>query len=91
MKTFEKTTVLTGALNYDNLTDPRTMEFGVSKELTDIANELQTLVRNIQDYDCSVIGRMKRGAITWEELSEELGDLFQQILNTTSFVLEKFD
>ena len=91
MKTFEKTTTLTGVLDYNNLTDPRTMEYGVSYELTEIAKELDSLVEKVKLFDYSMVGKMKRGAITWEELNEQLGDLFQQILNTTSFVLEKFD
>jgi peptidoglycan hydrolase CwlO-like protein len=76
---------------YANLVDTTTLEYGISKELTDIANELQTLVRNVQDLDNSFIGRMKRKAITWEEVAEELESLQKQIKNTTDFILEKFD
>ena len=78
-------------LIYANLVDITTLEYGISKELTDIANELQTLVRNVQDLDNSFIGRMKRKAITWEEVAEELESLQKQIKNTTDFILEKFD
>ena len=80
-----------GYLNYDNLSDTRTMEYGISKELTDIANEFDRLSRKVANFDYSMVGKMKRNAITWEQLDEDLGDLFQEILNTTSFILEKFD
>ena len=76
---------------YENLVDTTTLEYGMSKELTEIANELQTLARNVQDLDNSFIGRMKRKAITWEEVAEELASLQKQIKNTTDLILEKFD
>lgn len=76
---------------YANLIDATTLEYGISKELTEIANELQTLVRNVQDLDNGFIGRMERKAITWEEIAEELESLQKQIKNTTDFILEKFD
>lgn len=76
---------------YDNLTDTRTLEFGVCEELTNVANELQTLVRNVQDLNQSFINRMKRDALTWEDVAKELVEIRNQIENTTDFVLEKFD
>jgi peptidoglycan hydrolase CwlO-like protein len=76
---------------YENLVDTTTLEYGLSKELTEIVNELQTLAKNVQDLDNSFIGKMKRKAITWEEVAEELESLQKQIQNTTDFILEKFD
>lgn len=76
---------------YENLTDSTSLEYGVSKELTEVANELQTLVREIQDLDESFIGRMKRKDLTWEDVARELAELQERIENVTDFILEKFD
>jgi hypothetical protein len=91
MKTFEKTTTLSGVLDYRNLTDPRTMEFGVSKELTDIVDELKNLAKAIEKYDIQLVGKMKRNAIDWETVAADLEDIKRDIKNRTDFILEKFD
>lgn len=76
---------------YENLTDNTSLEYGVSKELTEVADELQTLVREVQYLDESFIGRMKRKDLTWEDVARELAELQERIENVTDFVLEKFD
>ena len=91
MKTFEKITTLTGALDYRNLTDPRTMEFGVSKELTDIVDELKSLAKDIEKYDIQLVLRMQRSAVNWETVAMELANIKRDIKNRTDFILEKFD
>lgn len=76
---------------YENLTDKTSLENRVCEELTNAADELQTLVRNIQNLNESFVGRMKRNALTWEQVAKELSEIQTQIENTMEFVLEKFD
>lgn len=76
---------------YENLTDKTSLENRVCEKLTNTADELQTLVRNIQDLNESFVGRMKRQALTWEQVAKELSEIQTQIENTMEFVLEKFD
>lgn len=75
---------------YENLTDTTSLENGVCEELTNVADELQTLVRNIQDLNENFVGRMKRQALTWEQVTKELDEVKAQIEDTMEFVLEKF-
>lgn len=76
---------------YENLIDKTSLENRVCEELTNAADEFQTLVRNIQDLNESFVGRMKRNALTWEQVAKELSEIQTQIENTMEFVLEKFD
>ena len=76
---------------YENLTDKTSLENGMCEELTNVADELQTLVRNIQDLNENFVGRMKRQALTWEQVAKELSEIQTQIEDTMEFVLEKFD
>ena len=76
---------------YENLIDNTTLEYGISKELTEVVKELQTLTKNVQKFDESLIGRMKRNALSWEDVANELEDLRNEIKNVTYFILEKFD
>lgn len=76
---------------YENLIDNTSLEYGISKELTEVVKELQTLTKNIQKFDESLIGRMKRNALSWEDVANELEDLRNEIKNVTYFILEKFD
>ena len=76
---------------YENLTDKTSLEHGILEELTALENELQTLVRNIGDLNESFVGRMKRNALTWEDVATELEEMRGNIKNTMEFILEKFD
>ena len=76
---------------YENLTNKTSLEYGISKELIEVADELQTLTRNIQDLDESFIGRMKRNSLSWEDIFNELEDLRNEIERVSEFILEKFD
>lgn len=76
---------------YDNLTDTRTLEFGVCEELTNIYKELQGLAKKADDLNLSFVEKMKRNALTWEEVAADLAELKDSIENITDFVLEKFD
>lgn len=76
---------------YENLTDKTTLEHGMSAELNEVHKELVNLAQVVKDLDLSIIGRMKRNAITWEDIAHELDDLRNRIANTTDYILEKFD
>lgn len=76
---------------YENLTDETSLENVMCEELTNAADELQTLVRNIQDLNESFVERMKRQVLTWEQVAKELSEIQAQIEDTMEFILEKFD
>lgn len=76
---------------YENLTDSTTLEYGMSKELNEVHTELTNLAQAVKDLDLSIIGRMKKEAISWEDIAKELEALREKIENTTDYILEKFD
>lgn len=76
---------------YDNLTDRTSLESGVCEEITNIVEELRNLANVAENLNHSFVNRMKREALTWEDVAKELAELQNQIENTTDFVLEKFD
>lgn len=76
---------------YENLTDNTTLEYGMSKELNEVHTELTNLAQAVKDLDLSIVGRMKKEAISWEDIARELEVLRERIENTTDYILEKFD
>lgn len=76
---------------YENLTDNRTLEYGVSKELTDIVAELRNLADRIQGTEEKWVGGLKRGAVTWEDTAKTIACMANDIEHTMEFILEKFD
>lgn len=79
------------APKYENLTDNTTLEYGMSKELNEVHTELTNLAQAVKDLDLSIVGRMKKEAISWEDIAKELEVLRERIENTTDYILEKFD
>lgn len=79
------------APKYENLTDNTTLEYGMSKELNEVHTELTNLAQAVKDLDLSIVGRMKKEAIGWEDIAKELEVLRERIENTTDYILEKFD
>lgn len=76
---------------YENLTDNTTLEYGMSKELNEVHTELINLAQAVKDLDLSIVGRIKKEAISWEDIAKELEVLRERIENTTDYILEKFD
>lgn len=79
------------APKYENLTDNTTLEYGMSKELNEVHTELINLAQAVKDLDLSIVGRIKKEAISWEDIARELEVLRERIENTTDYILEKFD
>ena len=76
---------------YENLTDNRTFEYGVSKELTDIIAELRKLADRVQSTEEMWVGSLRRGAVTWEDTAKTIACMADDIEHTMEFILEKFD
>ena len=76
---------------YENLTNKVSIESMICQELTNVGDELQTLVRNIQDLNESFVGRMKRNDLTWRQVEVELQTIKNEIKIKMEYVLEKFD
>ena len=76
---------------YENLTKKTTLEWGMTTELNEVHTELLNLAQAVKDLDLSIVGRMKRNAISWEDIAHELDVLRDRIENTTDFILDKFD
>lgn len=57
------------APSYENLMDKRTMEYGLSAEMTDVKEELQELAELTNKIDCKLVGGLQQGNLkTWEEV-----------------------
>ena len=83
--------MMTDKPKFENLTNNKTMEFGLSCELTEIATILQTTAQKVLEVDSEMIIKMKQNSLTWEEVANQLEKLSSIIKHRTDYILEKFD
>lgn len=82
---------MTGKPNYENLTDNKTLEFGMMKELSEIQTTLENMAKEVSELNTKCVNQMKQGELTWKKLAEELEELHTLLGQRTDYILEKFD
>ena len=76
---------------YNNLTDNRTVEWGVAKELTDIKERFAALAKLADDLNVKFVGGLQQGSIKdWETVAQLLSEFEEEVELKMEMISEKF-
>ena len=76
---------------YSNLTDNRTVEWGIAQELTDIAEEFTALAKLANDLNTCLVGGLQQGSIKeWEEIAKLLSQFEKEVEQRMEVISDKF-
>lgn len=68
---------------YDNLTDPRTAEWAVAEEFTEIAEELRKMADLMTNANILFVGKLQNNHFkNWDEIGDFIEEYTQQLENT---------
>ena len=76
---------------YNNLTDNRTVEWGIAQELTDIKQEFTALAELADNLNTRLVGGLQQGSIKeWEEIAQLLSQFEEEIAQRMETISDKF-
>ena len=76
---------------YNNLTDNRTVEWGMVQELTDIKEEFEALAKLADNLNTRLIGGLQQGSIKeWEEIAQLLSQFEEEVEQRMEEISYKF-
>jgi hypothetical protein len=76
---------------YNNLTDNRTVEWGIAQELTDIEKEFIALATLANNLNTRLVGGLQQGSIKeWEEIAQLLSQFEEEITERMEAISDKF-
>ena len=76
---------------YNNLTDNRTVEWGVAQELTDIEEEFAALAKLANNLNTRLVGGLQQGSIKeWEEIAQLLSQFKEEVEQRIEAISDKF-
>ena len=76
---------------YNNLTDNRTVEWGMVQELTDIKEEFEALAKLANNLDTRLVGGLQQGSIKeWEEIAQLLSQFEEEVEQRMEEISYKF-
>ena len=79
------------APSYDNLMIKRTMEYGLSAEMTDVKEELQELAELTSKINCKLVGGLQQGNLkTWEEVGNLIKGWSEIMEKRLALIQERF-
>jgi hypothetical protein len=65
---------------YNNLTDNRTVEWGMIQELTDLEEEFEALAKLANNLNTHLVGGLQQGSIKeWEEIAQLLSQFEEEV------------
>lgn len=76
---------------YNNLTDNRTVEWGMVQELTDIKEEFEALAKLADNLNTRLVGGLQQGSIKeWEEIAQLLSQFEEEVEQRMEEISYKF-
>lgn len=76
---------------YNNLTDNRTVEWGISQELTNIKEEFAALSKLADNLNTRLVGGLQQGSIKdWETIAQLFLQFEEEIEQRMDAISEKF-
>ena len=76
---------------YNNLTDNRTVEWGIAQELTDIEEEFAALAKLANNLNTGLVGGLQQGSIKeWEEIAQLLSQFEEEVEQRMEVISDKF-
>lgn len=76
---------------YNNLTDNRTVEWGMVQELTDIKEEFEALAKLADNLNTRLVGGLQQGSIKeWEEIAQLLSQFEEEVGQRMEEISYKF-
>lgn len=76
---------------YNNLTDNRTVEWGIAQELTDIEEEFAALAKLASNLNTRLVGGLQQGSIKeWEEIAQLLSQFEEEVEQRMEAISDKF-
>ena len=76
---------------YNNLTDNRTVEWGMVQKLTEIKKEFEALAKLADGLDSRLVGGLQQGSIKeWEEIAQLLSKFEVEVEQRMKAISYKF-
>lgn len=76
---------------YDNLSDPRTVEWAMAEELREVANEFEILRALTNEVNNRFVGGIQQGAIKdWEQVAEMIEEWKEIVEQKLEAITERF-
>ena len=76
---------------YNNLTDSRTVEWGITQELSGIAEEFVALAKLANNLNTRFVGGLQQGSIkNWETIAQLLSQFEEEVEQRMEAISDKF-
>ena len=76
---------------YSNLTDNRTVEWGMIQELTDLQEEFEALAKLTNNLNTLLVGGLQQGSIKkWEEIAQLLSQFEEEVEQRMEAITDNF-
>lgn len=76
---------------YNNLTDNRTVEWGIVQELSDIEEEFAALAKLANGLNTRLVGGLQQGSIKeWKEIAKLLSQFEEEVEQRMEAISDKF-